>query len=199
MNGRFVGGHRKMALSLQQVLHLTVVCLACSRLADACLNDRGCPGSKSCCDGICRFSCTCTSSNECDWNEKCCADMKCVDGVDLCHQPFPVYYITVGVCSMAFMTLLCLTLICYWARCCPWYKRRIARRRRKQRDATLERSYFTTVSSTNMTQELRFPKVPPPFNFASPPYSPPFPGNPSKYSSYTVQRTCQPPSYTEMT
>lgn len=188
-----------MALSPQQALYLTVACLAHFGLIEACLNDDSCPRSKSCCDGICRFSCTCTTSSDCDWDEKCCSDNQCVDGFELCPQPVPVYFITVGACSAAFITFLCLMLICYWARCCPWYKRRIARRRRLQRDATLERSHFTTLSSTKMTQELYFPEAPPPFKFVLPPYSPPIPGNPRKYSSYTVQRTCQPPPYTPMT
>lgn len=187
------------ALSPHQALYLAVVCLACSRFTDACINDRGCPSAKICCDGTCRFSCTCTSSIDCDWSEKCCADHRCVDGFDLCSEPLPVYFTTVGVCSVAFITFLCLMLICYWARCCPWYKHRIARRRRYQRDATLERSYFTTISSTNMTQELHFPEAPPPFKFPPPPYSPPFTGNPAKYSSYTVQRTCKPPPYSPVT
>lgn len=188
-----------MALSPQQALHVIVVCLAYFQLIEACVNDHGCPSPKSCCNGICRFRCTCVSSSDCDWDEKCCSNNQCVDGFELCPQPLPVYFITLGACSLAFITFLGLMLVCYWARCCPWYKRRIARRRRLPRDATLERSYFTTLSLSNMPEELYFPDAPPPLNLAPPPYSPPFPGNPSKYSSYTVQRTCQPPPYTPMT
>ena len=145
-----------MALLLHQSLYFTVICLTVLRLINACVNDHGCPRPKSCCDGICRFSCTCTSSSDCDWNEKCCSDRHCVDGFELCPQHLPVYFITVAACSMAFITFLCLMLICYWARCCPWYKNRIARRRKHQKDVMLERSYFTTLSATNMTQELHF-------------------------------------------
>ena len=188
-----------MALLLHQSLYFTVICLTVLRLINACVNDHGCPRPKSCCDGICRFSCTCTSSSDCDWNEKCCSDRHCVDGFELCPQHLPVYFITVAACSMAFITFLCLMLICYWARCCPWYKNRIARRRKHQKDVMLERSYFTTLSSTNMTQELHFPDAPPPLKFSPPPYSPPLTGNPAKYSSYTVQRICQPSPYTPMT
>ena len=72
--------------------------------------------AKICCDGICRFSCTCTSCIDCDWNEKCCSDHQYVDGFDLCSEPLPVYFITVGVCSMAFITFVCLMIICCWAR-----------------------------------------------------------------------------------
>lgn len=150
-----------MALSPQQALHVIVVCLAYSQLIEACVNDHGCPSPKSCCNGICRFRCTCVSSSDCDWDEKCCSNNQCVDGFELCPQPLPVYFITLGACSLAFITFLGLMLVCYWARCCPWYKRRIARRRRLPRDATLERSYFTTLSLSNMPQELYFPDAPP--------------------------------------
>ena len=181
-----------MALGLQQALQFSLFFLSISCPTEACVNDHSCPTPKSCCKGICRFSCSCTSSSDCDWNEKCCSDHQCVDSFEICPQSFPVYFVIIGACSMAFVTFLCFMLICYWARCCPWYKRRIARRRKNLKDDTLERSYFTTLSSTNMIKELHFPEASPPPKFHPPSYSPPMLGNPTKYLSFTVQRICQP-------
>lgn len=181
-----------MALGLQQALQFSLFFLSISCPTEACVNDHSCPTPKSCCSGICRFSCSCTSSSDCDWNEKCCSDHQCVDSFEICPQSFPVYFVIIGACCMAFVTFLCLMLICYWVRCCPWYKRRIAPRRKNLKDDTLERSYFTTLSSTNMIKELHFPEASPPPKFHPPSYSPPMLGNPTKHLSFTVQRTCQP-------
>lgn len=176
-----------MAPPLQQALYATVISVVYSHLVQACLDDRGCPGSKTCCNGVCRYSCTCESSADCDWDEKCCSNGKCADGFELCSTPLPVYFITIGACSVALMALLCLLFICYWARCCPLYKRRIARRRRLQ-SATVHRPHLATLQSTNMTQELYFPAAPQPLKLPPPPYLPPYTGNPTKCSSYTVPR-----------
>lgn len=175
---------------LQRALQVAAICVVYSQVIEACLDDTACPTSKSCCNGICRYSCTCESSADCDWDEKCCANRQCADGFELCSQPLPVYFIAIGTCSVISVTFLCLLFICYWARCCPWYKRRIARRRRHQSgwDATVHRPQFATLSSTNTTQELHFPAAPQSLNFPPPPYLPPLTGNPAKYSSYTVQR-----------
>lgn len=175
---------------LHRALQVAAICVVYSQVIEACLDDTACPTSKSCCNGICRYSCTCESSADCDWDEKCCANRQCADGFELCSQPLPVYFIAIGTCSVISVTFLCLLFICYWARCCPWYKRRIARRRRHQSgwDATVHRPQFATLSSTNTTQELHFPAAPQSLNFPPPPYLPPLTGNPAKYSSYTVQR-----------
>ena len=178
-------------LPLQRALQVVAICLVYSQLIGACLDDTACPASKSCCNGICRYSCTCESSADCDWDEKCCANRHCADGFELCSQPLPVYFIVIGACSGLTMTFLCLLFICYWARCCPWYKQRIARRRRYHKDldpVTVHRPQFATLSSTNTTQELHFPSAPQSLNVPLPPYLPPLTGNPAKYSSYTVQR-----------
>lgn len=194
-----------MASTRQLALYVAVISAVYSQLIEACLDDKSCPSSKSCCNGICRYTCTCESSEDCDWNEKCCSNRQCADGFEICSQPLPVYFITIGVCSVAFMTFLCLLFICYWARCCPWYKQRIARSRRppNDRDATVHRTHIATLSSTNMTQELHFPTAPQPLNFPPPPYLPTCKGNPAKYSSYTVQRMStsmyQAPPYTPRT
>lgn len=187
-----------MALSLQLPLCLITVCLTCSRLTGACVSDRRCPGSKICCNGICRFSCTCISSSDCDWDEKCCSNQQCVDAMDICPQTFPIYLITIGACFVVFVAFLCIALVCYRVRFCPWSKRRIARRRRLQINDTLERSCVTTMASTNLIQELDFPEALPQLKFSPSSYSPPLPGNPAKYSSFTVQRTCQPPPYSPL-
>lgn len=176
--------------SLQRTLYVAVICALYSRVIEACIDDTACPRPKSCCAGVCRYSCTCESSTDCDWDEKCCSNRLCMDGFELCSQPLPVYFIVIGACSVVFVAFLCLLLICYWVRCCPWYKRRIARRRRLQNgwDATVHQTHFATLSSAKTTQELHFPPAPQPLNFPPPPYLPPFTGNPTKYSSYTVQR-----------
>lgn len=118
-----------MAVIPCSMLYLSMTCLVCLQLTGACESDRRCPGSKRCCNGICRFSCTCISSSDCDWDEKCCADQTCIDALDMCPQRIPVYVIAMGVFSVAFVAFLCLALVCYRVRSCPWHRRRIAWRR----------------------------------------------------------------------
>ena len=188
-----------MAVIPCSMLYLSMTCLVCLQLTGACESDRRCPGSKRCCNGICRFSCTCISSSDCDWDEKCCADQTCIDALDMCPQRIPVYVIAMGVFSVAFVAFLCLALVCYRVRSCPWNRRRIAWRRRHEANDTLQRSHFTTLARTNLIQELDFPDTPPPLNFSPSSYSPPLlTGNPAKYTSFTVQRTCQPATYSPL-
>ena len=166
-----------------------VICVCYSRLISGCRHNLDCPNVKVCCSGICRYSCFCQRSFDCDWQEKCCfKDHQCVDSFDLCPQYTPLYIVLIGTSAILFLTLLCVLLICYSVHCCPWYKRRIAKRRNQQDPVTVGQPvHYTTVSSTNMRQELHCPNSPP-MNLAPPAYSAPQPGNPSKYSSYTVQR-----------
>lgn len=95
-----------MAVLPCSMLYLSMTCLVCLQITGACESDRRCPGSKRCCNGICRFSCTCISSSDCDWDEKCCADQTCIDALDMCPQRIPVYVIAIygsvfcGVCSV---------------------------------------------------------------------------------------------------
>ena len=176
--------------SVIRTLCVAVICVIYSQVIQACLDDTSCPRSKSCCSGICRYSCTCETSADCDWDEKCCANRRCMDGFERCLQPLPFYFIAVAACSALFVTILSLLLICYWVRCCPWYKRRIARRRKLQGgwDDTVHRADFATLSSPKTQQELHFPAALQPLNISPLPHVPPFTGNPTKYSSYTVQR-----------
>lgn len=176
-----------MALSLQRAFYLSVISVACYQRVQACLDDKSCPGSKTCCKGVCRYSCTCEGSSDCDWDEKCCSNGLCKDSFELCPNPSSALLIILAVFSGALLALLCFFLTCYLMDRCPWYKRRIARRRRLQ-SATVHRSHLPTLSSTNMTQELRFPEAPQPCKIPSTSYLPPFTGNPTKYSSYTVPR-----------
>ena len=123
----------------------------------------------------------------------------CIDALDMCPQRIPVYVIAMGVFSVAFVAFLCLALVCYRVRSCPWNRRRIAWRRRHEANDTLQRSHFTTLARTNLIQELDFPDTPPPLNFSPSSYSPPLlTGNPAKYTSFTVQRTCQPATYSPL-